>query len=285
MAEKIAGAVSNIGGCSVTRYLPKRERRMVGPFIFFDHIGPARFPAGKGIDVKPHPHIGLATITYLFEGSILHRDSLGTLQEILPGEVNWMTAGTGIVHSERETEDVRHSEHYLHGVQTWVALPEKDAEIEPAFYHFKGRELPHIQNDDHLIRIIAGSAWDRTSPVTIHSKLFLADVIARQSSTLELPGGNAERAIFVVEGSVETAESRLRKGTFAVLEPEESELFVSRFSRLMIMGGEPFEKQPLINWNFVSFSREIIDAARDRWRNKAFPLVPGDETERVELPG
>jgi len=283
MARLVQATESDIGGLMVSRLLPKREQRMVGPFIFFDTMGPAQFGLGEGIDVKPHPHIGLATITYLFHGSILHRDSLGSVQEIFPGDVNWMTAGEGIVHSERETLENRGGDHSLHGIQTWVALPQDQERIEPSFHHFKKNQLPHIMRDGVLMRLIAGSAYGRTSPVKTFSPMFYLDVIAAEDREIEHPAPGHQAAALVIEGSIEIAGESFSKNEFCILDDSDESITLRARSRIILLGGKAFETQPFINWNFVSFSKERIDDARRRWQAGEFPSVVGDNEEFVPL--
>jgi redox-sensitive bicupin YhaK (pirin superfamily) len=283
MARLLIGKQSDIGGLTVKRFLPRREQRMVGPFIFFDEMGPAEFHSGEGINVKPHPHIGLATITYLFEGSILHRDSLGNTQEILPGDVNWMTAGIGITHSERETESVRNSNHQLHGIQTWVALPPDHEETPPEFQHVKKADLPHFNTDQLITRLIAGEVEGKKSPVNTFTPMFYLDIIARTSATVERPLPDQEAAFFVIDGSVKVGTESFGPGQFVILD-DESEMFCNALSRIILFGGNRFEIAPFINWNFVSFSRDRIQQARDRWKLQNFPRVVDDEEEYVPLP-
>ena len=284
MSQILQGQEADLGEFSVQRILPHMQKKMVGPFIFVDHMGPADFPAGKGVNVRPHPHIGLATITYLFEGSILHRDSLGNVQEIYPGDVNWMTAGKGIVHSERETLEVRASEHQLNGLQCWVALPEDKTDIEPSFTHIKKDRLPHIMRPGLLMRLIAGDAYGHSAPVKTYSTMFYADLIADAGTCLERPDPSLECALYVQLGEVVVNGQTYHAGDFIYFEEGDTEMNFTRCSRAVLLGGEKFERTPYIHWNFVAYSREEIEAARARWEQGGFPVIPGDDQEFIPLP-
>ncbi len=284
MARILVGEEKDLGGFQVKRVLPHREKAMVGPFIFFDQMGPAEFPAGKGVNVRPHPHIGLATVTYLFEGSILHRDSLGSVQEIFPGDVNWMTAGKGIVHSERETIEVRAVRHRLHGIQCWIALPEDMEYIEPSFLHLKKCRLPHILREGVMMRLIAGDAYNRTSPVKTYSPMFYLDVVAEADAWIERPCGGFETACYPLSGKVEIAGDAFGPGDFALLDDDDEGIRVKDAGRFLLLGGARFEKTPHKHWNFVSFDRERIRKERERWKAGGFPAIPGDEEEKIPLP-
>ena len=277
-----------VEGFKVRRVLPAVGRRMVGPFIFLDQMGPEVLRAGRGLDVAPHPHIGLATVTYLFEGELLHRDSLGTVRAIRPGEVNWMTAGRGIAHSERTPPEARRGDSPLFGIQSWVALPLKDEESEPAFAHHGAEELPVVEGEGKLVRVIAGSLYGSSSPVRTLSEMFYADVALRPDAALPLPSGYEERAAYVVEGSVELAPERelYVAGQLLVFRPG-AEVTLrgasARAARLMLLGGAPLEGPRHIWWNFVSSSGERIEQAKRDWREGRFAPVP-DESERIPLP-
>ncbi len=284
MARIIEAKTKELGGFSVSRILPSVKQAMVGPFIFVDHMGPAEFPAGIGMNVRPHPHIGLATISYLMAGSMLHRDSLGSIQEILPGDVNWMTAGKGIVHSERETIEVRGSDHTLNGLQCWVALPEDKTEMEPSFQHVNRAHLPYIFREKILMRLIAGEAFGRSSPVKTYSPMFYLDAITEQGAVVERPCGDHETAVYVISGQLQIGAERFSAGKFVVLDDEEQIETVEN-SRYFLLGGEKFTRQPLIHWNFVAYSRDKIEEARNRWSNGQFPTIPGDDEEYIPLPG
>lgn len=283
MAIILSGDDKDLGGFSVSRVLPHREKKMVGPFIFFDHIGPAHFPAGEGVNVRPHPHIGLATVSYLFSGSMLHRDSLGSVQEIFPGDVNWMIAGHGIVHSERETLEVRAQAHPLHGLQLWVALPPEKAAIDPAFVHVSRTDLPCIYLPGLMMRLIVGEAYGRRSPVPTYSPMFYLDVLADGHTTLAHPDTTMEAAVFVVNGSIQISGQRYIAGDFVLLSAEDSQIEVEEYSRFVLLGGRKFEQTPYINWNFVAYDRDTINAARERWQRGEFPSIPGDDLEYIPL--
>lgn len=283
MAYTIKSAKKDLGGFSVSRIIPSVQKRTIGPFVFVDHMGPAEFPAGKGINVRPHPHIGLATISYLMEGSMLHRDSLGSIQEINPGDVNWMTAGKGIVHSERETIETRGRDHVLNGLQCWIALPENKTEMEPSFLHVNRAELPYIHREKVLMRLIAGEAYNYTSPVKTYSPMFYLDVITETGALVERPCGCSETACYVISGSVKIGEHVFSAGDFVILETE-AQIETQTNSRYFLLGGHPMEKQPILRWNFLAYSQEKIDQAEARWRNGQFPSIPGDDNEYIPLP-
>jgi redox-sensitive bicupin YhaK (pirin superfamily) len=279
----LKGKTKDLDGFSVTRILPHAEKRMVGPFVFLDHMGPADFAAGEGIDVRPHPHIGLATLTYLTEGSILHRDSLGNNLEILPGDVNWMTAGRGIVHSERETHETKANPHQLNGLQCWIALPEQFAEIEPAFAHHKKCQLPQFNKEGVFARLIAGDALGMTSPIRTYSPMFFLDVILSTGSRFTRPNQDQECALYVLEGNVDVNSELYEKGDFVLLDTDD--VVASRsFSRVVFLGGEQWPKTPHMYWNFVSFSKERIEQAKRDWQEGRFPDIPGDNQEFTPLP-
>lgn len=234
--------------------------------------------------MRPHPHIGLATVTYLFSGSILHRDSLGSVQEIFPGDVNWMIAGNGIVHSERETHEVRAADHPLHGLQLWVALPPEHETIDPDFLHVSKTDLPCIYQPGLMMRLIVGEAYGRSSPVRTFSPMFYLDVLADKDITLAHPDVSQEAAIFIISGCVSVSGEYFRTGDFVLLDSTDTELNVAENSRFVLLGGQKFEKVPHINWNFVAYERKTIDAARERWENGGFPTIPGDDEEFIPLP-
>jgi len=274
----------DIGGLTVRRVLPFRERRSVGPFVFFDHMGPAVLAAGDGIDVRPHPHIGLATITYLYDGVIMHRDSLGYEQPIRPGEINWMTAGRGIVHSERTPEDERARQSGLFGIQAWIALPIAHEETDPAFTHYAAGDLPEWSDNACRLRLIAGSLMGRTSPVKIFSDMFYADLRMDAGGGMVLGPEYAERAVHVSEGTVEIGDERLEAGQMVILASDGDVAIKAReTARLMLLGGAPLDAPRTIWWNFVSHSKARIEQAKDDWKNRRFDAVPG-ETEFIPLP-
>ncbi len=271
-------------GFMVQRLLPSLPHKMVGPFIFFDHFGPVDFAPGQGIDVRPHPHIGLATVTYLFEGSQMHRDSAGSVQRIEPGDVNWMTAGIGIVHSERSTPEDRAAGHRLHGLQTWVALPKAHEQREPSFSHHAKAELPMIASRGVTMRLIAGTAFGQRAPTPTYSPIFYVAVDMAAGASLELPPEHEERAVYAVAGDLRVAGEALPLRHMAVLEPSATvRIDAVSASRCMLLGGAKMDGDRLIWWNFVASSRELLDAASERWRAQGFPPVPG-ETEFIPLP-
>lgn len=273
----------NLGGFSVRRSLPSSQLQMVGPWIFFDHMGPAHFAPGEGINVRPHPHVNLATVTYLFEGEILHRDSLGSLQPIRPGDVNLMVAGKGIVHSERERPEMARQPRLLHGLQLWLALPENDEEIEPAFYHYPSGDIPQAEVNGVPVRVIMGNAYGATSPVITHADTLYIEARLKAGQTLVLPGA-AERALYVVHGAVQARDTLISAQTMAALHPQEGvEITANEDSLVALVGGESFGKR-YKEWNFVSSRPERIEQAKADWKNGKFPLVPGDENEFIPLP-
>lgn len=275
----------DLGGIRVRRILPSSARRLVGPFIFFDEMGPARFPKGQGIDVRPHPHINLATVTYLFEGEIIHRDSLGSHQAIRPGAINWMTAGRGIVHSERTGPEERAREASLHGIQLWVALPKEHEEAAPEFHHHRAEALPTLEQDGVAIRVLAGSAYGATSAVETFSSLFYVEAVMPAHSELAMPSEHPERAAYIVEGAVRCGRERFEAHRMLVFSPGSApKLRAERDSKIMLIGGAPLDGERHIWWNFVSSSRERIEQAKRDWQEGRFPSVPGDELERVPLP-
>ena len=283
MAKVLKAVQHDLGGLHVKRVLPHQEKRMVGPFIFFDQMGPNEFLAGQGINVRPHPHIGLSTLTYLFEGSILHRDSLGNNLEIHPGDVNWMTAGKGIVHSERETFEVRANPHVISGLQCWIVLPENMAELEPSFTHIKKHELPHSIYEGVMMRLIVGEAYGLSSPVKSYSPLFYIDVAASKGSKITKPHSTQETAIFPISGKVEVNGITYSAGEFILLDEADSEVTMIECGRFIMLGGEKFEQVPHVHWNFVSFNKQRIEQAKDDWKNGRFPSIPGDDKEFIPL--
>jgi redox-sensitive bicupin YhaK (pirin superfamily) len=273
----ISGRAHELAGVAIRRILPSSRRRMVGPFIFLDHIGPVAMLPRRGLDVAPHPHIGLATVTYLFEGELIHRDSLGCVQAIRPGAVNWMTAGRGIVHSERSSPEDRKIGPRLHGIQSWVALPAGDAETEPSFQHHPAESLPMIEQDGAVARLIAGSAFAETSPVSTASPLFYLDAIVGPGGEVPVPEDHVERAVYVVAGSVLVGAVRAEEGDLVVLrEGDPADVVAETQSRVMVLGGAPLEGPRHIWWNFVATSRERIEQAKEDWKHNRFPVVPGE---------
>lgn len=281
----VAPRARDLGGFEVRRVLPSIERRMVGPFIFLDQMGPATFAADKGIDVRAHPHIGLATVTYLFRGTIIHRDSVGSIQPIVPGDLNWMTAGSGIVHSERSDPELRRAAHDAYGLQLWVALPKKHEETAPRFAHHGKATLPTVDGDGVQARIIAGSAFGKTSPVETLSDLFYADVTLAPGARLSLDAVHEERAAYLLEGSVKIAGTTFEPGRLLVFAPKgEITIAAPGGAKLVVLGGEPMDGPRHIWWNFVSSSKERIEQAKADWKRDRFGVsVPG-EHEFIPLP-
>jgi redox-sensitive bicupin YhaK (pirin superfamily) len=278
-----------VDGFKVRRALPSAKRRMVGPFIFLDQMGPEVLRAGRGLDVAPHPHIGLATVTYLFEGELLHRDGLGIVQPIRPGEVNWMTAGSGIAHSERTPQELRLSGSELFGIQSWVAMPKRYEESEPTFAHHGAEELPIVEGEGKRLRLITGSLYGAQSPVQTLSEMFYADITLVEGARLPIPAEHEERAAYIVEGSVELLpdDGTYSAGQLLVFKPgAEITLRAHETSpaRMMLLGGEPMDGARHIWWNFVSSSRERIEQAKEDWMMGRFAPVP-EETEFIPLPG
>ena len=274
----------DLGGFEVRRVLPSAQRQMVGPFIFFDQMGPAELLEGKGIDVRPHPHIGLATVTYLFDGTIVHRDSLGSLQSITPGDVNWMTAGGGIVHSERSDYEIRKRRERVSGIQIWVALPRRHEETAPDFTHYARSSLPLIDGEGKTVRVIAGSVFGKTSPVKTLSPLFYADATLEAGASLAIGPEYEERALYLVDGSVEIAGEFFEAGRLLVfLSGDAIEVQATGAARILLIGGEPLDGPRYLWWNFVSSSRERIEQAKADWKAGRFAPVPGD-TEFIPLP-
>ncbi|MCU6435568.1 pirin family protein [Undibacterium sp. Jales W-56] len=286
----IRGQARDIG-FPIRRLLPDAEVRRIGPFVFFDHMGPAVFEAGtQAGDVRPHPHIGLATVTYLFSGAMMHRDSLGNVQRIVPGDINWMTAGRGIVHSERMPEDIREQQIAVQGLQMWVALPERDEEIAPNFQHYAAEQLPRAMFPGVQLHVLAGQAFGQNSPVVCHSPTLYVAAWLEAGASLEISSETAnypERGLYVVSGSVTVNEQVVDAGTLIVLEERNSVSVTANVSAvLMLLGGAALESSPRLWWNFVSSSKERIEAAKLAWASQdknVFPPVPG-ESERIPLP-
>jgi redox-sensitive bicupin YhaK (pirin superfamily) len=277
----------DLGGFTVRRTLPSAQRKAVGPFVFFDHMGPANFAPGQGIDVRPHPHIGLATVTYLFEGSFLHRDSLGTIQPVHAGDVNWMTAGRGIVHSERTPPDLRASGSRLHGIQTWVALPQTHEETRPNFSHFPRPQLPQIEQNGARLTVIAGTAFGKASPVPVYSGTLYVAVDMQPGADITLPPEHPERSVYLVEGELELDGAPLPAMQLVILRPGTTVTLHARTAvRAMLVGGETLDGHRTVWWNFVASDRARLEAAKQAWmeqNTQVFPPVP-EETERIPLP-
>ena len=281
----------DIGDFEVKRALPSSKRQMVGPFIFFDQMGPAEFLTDQGIDVRPHPHIGLATVTYLFKGEFQHRDSLGNDQMIYPGEVNWMTAGNGVTHSERTSSATRKEPSSLFGIQTWVALPEEKEEIDAQFEHIGRDELPRIEAEGKTVNLILGNAWGETNPIKTHSEMFYADAILEPGAKIPAPDNHEDRGFYVVEGSVLIAGQEFEAGQMGVFRPGDAITLQAGESgaRLMLLGGETLGGPRRIWWNFVASSKEKIEAAKEAWakgdwEHGRFQLPPSDAEEFIPLP-
>ncbi|BEH14717.1 pirin family protein [Marinobacter shengliensis] len=274
----------DLGGFSVRRVLPVVGQKMIGPWIFFDHMGPAHFPAGDGINVRPHPHIGIATVTYLFEGEILHRDSLGSLQPIRPGDINLMVAGHGIVHSERERPEITATDHTLHGLQLWLALPEAEEETDPAFYHYPESTVPSMSVGDVPVRVMMGTAYGETSPVKVFADTLYIEAWLKPGQKLTLPDAQ-ERGLYVAKGRLLAGGTEIPEFSMAVLSEQQGVTVEAlEETRLAVIGGEPLGKR-FIEWNFVSSRKERIEEAKRDWENSRFPSVPGDEDEYIPLPG
>ncbi len=283
--QVIVPRARDLGGFEVRRALPAQGRQMVGPFIFFDQMGPVEFLTGKGIDVRPHPHIGLATVTYLFQGEMWHRDSLGTSVVIKPGEVNLMTAGRGIVHSERETDAAQTHSREMFGIQAWMALPKDEEESAPAFAHHGLTDLPRIEGEGKRVRLVMGEAFGRRSPVQFpHPALYFEAVLAL-GAVLPLDPTYDERAVYIASGEVDIAGETFEAGRMLVFRPgDRISILATAQSRLMVLGGEPMDGPRHIWWNFVSSSRDRIAGAKADWQAKKFPIVPGDEIEFIPAP-
>ena len=281
----------DLGGFEVRRALPSPKRQMVGPFVFFDQMGPAEFINEGGIDVRPHPHIGLSTVTYLYQGEFEHRDSVGSHQMIYPGEVNLMTAGRGVTHSERTSQQTRAKQNRLFGIQTWIALPEEHEETEAAFEHHGKTALPFLQGEGKEVRLILGNAWGETAPAKTFSEMFYADAVLQAGAKIPLPDNHEDRGLYIVEGSVVIAGQSYDAGQMMVFRPGDAITVIAgeRGARLMLLGGETLNGPRYIWWNFVTSSREKIEAAKEAWaagdwENGRFQLPPGDNAEFIALP-
>lgn len=276
---------ADIGNFMVGRLLPFRQKRTVGPFIFLDHMGPAKLSSSENLDVLPHPHIGLSTLTYLFEGALMHRDSLGSVQEVKPGAVNWMTAGKGVVHSERTPEYLRNTEKTFHGLQIWVALPRNMEQTEPSFTHIPADEIPTWEQNDAKITLIAGEAFGRKSPVPVYSPLYLLEI--KNEEETELNVGSqlfGESALYILEGSIKTEGKIFGPNQLLVAQKSSLCMFIlGKNSTVYLLGGEPFPEERFIYWNFVHSEKGQIEKAKKEWEEQNFPKIPG-ETEFVPLP-
>jgi redox-sensitive bicupin YhaK (pirin superfamily) len=277
---------ASVGNFMVGRLLPFREKRMVGPFIFIDHMGPVKLTERQSFDVLPHPHIGLSTLTFLFEGHIMHRDTLGNVVEIKPGAVNWMTAGKGIVHSERMPEYLRHGDQTMHGLQIWVALPKELEQMEPEFFHIDAAQLPTWTDGDLQFKLVAGEAFGHKSAVPVYSKLFMIEIKSKTRQTVnighELYG---EAGLYILEGNIES-EGNIYHPKQLLVAKENSlcEFTIAADSTIYLFGGEPFAEERFIDWNFVATDKELINAAKQKWIEQTFDKITGDETEFVPYP-
>ena len=283
--QEIVPVSHDLGAFKVHRTLPARERTMVGPFIFVDEFGPARMPAGEGMDVRPHPHINLATVTYLFDGAIEHRDSIGSHQVIAPGAINLMTAGKGIVHSERAPADARAQGPSLYGMQTWLALPDGKEELDPAFDHVPAEGLPLIEDNGASARVLMGTLWGATAATPCHSPTIYADLEIAAGGSIPIDSDADERALMVVGGAAQLDGAELAPFTLYVLRPGHSpRLSSATGGRAMLLGGGAFTTPRHVFWNFVSSSRDRINQAKEDWQALRFPLIPGDDEEFIPLP-
>lgn len=277
---------ASIGKFMVGRLLPFRQKRMVGPFIYIDHMGPVKLSERENFDVWPHPHIGLSTLTFLFEGSIMHRDTLGNEVEIKPGAVNWMTAGKGIVHSERTPEYLRLSELHMHGLQIWVALPKELEQMDPQFSHVEETEIPRWKNGDLEFKLVAGEAFGRKSPVPVFSRLFMLEIKSKTRRTInigeELYG---ESGLYILEGAIESDGNIYEPKQLLVAKDSTlCEFTIQENSTIYIFGGEPFPEERFIDWNFVSSSKDLIEVAKQKWKDQDFPKIEGDEVDFIPYP-
>lgn len=277
---------ADIGKFMVGRLLPFRQKRMVGPFIYIDHMGPVRLSENENFDVLPHPHIGLSTLTFLFEGSIMHRDTLGNSVEIKPGAVNWMTAGKGIVHSERTPEYLRQSIKQMHGLQIWVALPKVFEKMDPSFSHIEEDQIPSWTEGDLQFKLVAGKAFGRKSSVPVFSKLYMIEIKSKTKQTLNIGDQlYGESGLYILEGGIES-EGNIYEPKQLLVAKESSlcEFTIQENSTIYIFGGEPFAEKRYIDWNFVSSSKELIDEAKQKWEAQSFPKIEGDDTEYIPYP-
>ncbi|SDN96632.1 hypothetical protein SAMN05216303_101140 [Rhodoferax sp. OV413] len=285
IASQLTGHAKDLGGgFLVRRFLPSAARQSVGPFLFFDHFGPVTVLPGAGHDVRPHPHIGLATVTYLFEGAMMHRDSLGSVQLIEPGAINWMTAGRGIVHSERQSPALKDSTYVNHGIQLWAALPQAFEEVEPSFTHTPADTIPELTVGDADVRVLIGQAWGQTSPVATFAPTIYLDIALPTGGLLELPPLAQELAVYPVDGDVEIDGTLLPAHTLALLTPGQStQICAPSAVRLVVLGGDALDGHRFISWNFVSSSKQRIQQAEEDWRAQRMAPVPGD-AEFIPLP-
>lgn len=270
---------------AVRRALPHSTRRTVGPYVFFDHFGPAEFRSGKGLDVRPHPHIGLSTLTYLYDGEIIHRDTLGVNAAIHPGEVNWMTAGRGIVHSERTAPERRVDGEPLHGLQLWIAMMSKDEEIDPSFAHLGGNELPVVNGEGKTVRVVAGKMFGAASTLKTTSETIFADISLEAGAAMPLDADYEERAVYVSSGEIDISGDRFGTGRLLIFRPgDRVTVKAVKPSRIAVVGGAPLDGPRYVWWNFVSSRKERIDQAKEEWKQGHFGKVPGDEIDFIPLP-
>lgn len=290
ISQIIEERAANIGNFLVGRLLPFRQKRSVGPFVFIDHMGPTKLKEDENFDIAPHPHIGLSTLTYLFDGEIHHRDSIGSSLTIKPGAVNWMTAGRGVVHSERTPGHLRGKEKLMHGFQIWVALPKELENTDPSFYHTEAKDIPAWENDKLIFKLIAGKAFGKESPVPVHSELYFIEIKSSEEAVVDI-GGNlyGEVGIYTLNGSIEIeGETHGEKQLLVCQNSKLCSFKMAANSTIYIFGGVPFPEERFIDWNFVSSDKSKLKEARENWQNQnysAFPKVPGDEKEYVKLPG
>lgn len=285
MTTVIAPRIHDLGGLQVRRAVPSLQARSVGPFVFVDHFGPVTFESGRGVDVRPHPHIGLATVTFLWSGRQTHRDSLGSIQDITPGDVNWMTAGRGIVHSERTPLDLRQHPHDLHGLQTWVALPRTHEEAAPAFFHHPAATLPQQRRDGSWLRVVAGRAYGEESPVQVFADTLYVAIDLDADASVALDAGHAQRALYVLEGDAQLDGRDIPAQHLVLLDEGTRPVLRARKPvKAMLLGGEPLDGPRHLWWNFVASDRERIEQAKRDWQDGGFGAVPG-ETEFIPLPG
>ena len=285
MTILVSPRVHDLGGFQVRRAVPSVQARSVGPFVFVDHMGPALFEPGRGIDVRPHPHIGLATVTYLWAGALRHRDTLGSVQDILPGDVNWMTAGRGIVHSERTPPDPRGDGHAIHGMQTWVALPRAHEETAPAFHHHPAASLAVREHAGARLRVIAGRGFGMESPVQVFAGTFNVAVDLDAEAELAIAAEAEQRALYLLDGDAQLDGTDLPNRHLVLLERGARHVLRAKSPlKAMLFGGEPLDAPRHMWWNFVSSSKERIEQAKADWDNGRFGLIPGDDQERIPLP-
>lgn len=285
VAAVLQGRARDLGGLSLRRVLPQLTHRAIGPFVFLDHFGPAMVGPGQSMEVPPHPHIGLATVSWLYEGAVMHRDSLGSEQRIDPGAINWMVAGRGIVHSERTPARLKRTRHRTHGLQLWVALPQGYEETEPLFEHHPARTLPELRKAGVTLRVLLGTAYGQRAPATTFSPMFYVDVSLKAGASHRVTDEHPERGLYLVEGALTCAGERYTAGQLLVLTPGGSpEVRAEEACRFVLIGGAPLDGPRLMWWNFVSSSRRRLEEAKRAWKTQSFPLVPGDEDRFTPLP-